>query len=174
MDLRERRDGACGLIGASGVDQHPDCVLQVTDRLVRLVEEVAEAAEVVQQPADVLLVIDLLVQRAGSLGVVARGDPVAFALGDQRGLKVDVCGHAPVLESLRELERALYVLASRLVVALAAPAARAPVEDLRTQPVARESRASGRGRAARSRRAPPRCPGAPTLRRRASVARAPA
>ena len=104
-------------------------------------QEVAEAAEVVEQPADVGLVLDLGVQRPRALGVVARRDPVALALGDQRSLEVDVSSHALVLEPFGELERALDVFARCLVIALAAPAARAPVEDLRAQKIAREPRA---------------------------------
>src|SRR5262249_13511056 len=68
-------------------------------------------------------------------------DPVTFALGDQRCLEENVCGHALVLETLCELEGALDVLACRLVIALAAPAPGAPVEDLRAQAIAREARA---------------------------------
>ena len=63
------------------------------------------------------------------------------ALGDQRGLEVRLAERARVVHRLRELERALDVLARGLVVALAAVAARAPREDVRAEQVGRERRA---------------------------------
>jgi len=64
---------------------------------------------------------------------------VAVALRDDRGLEVDVAEGPLVAESLRELERALDVLARPLPVALAAVAARAPREDVRPEQVARHA-----------------------------------
>src|SRR3954447_23852835 len=52
-------------------------------------------------------------------------------------------GHPLVFEPVGELERALDVLARGLEVTLAAPAPRAPVEDLRPQQVARQAGALG-------------------------------
>ena len=61
---------------------------------------------------------------------------MAHALGHERGLEVDIRHRAVVVERLRELERALDVLARGLEVTLAAVAARAPAEDLRAKQVA--------------------------------------
>ena len=63
---------------------------------------------------------------------------MAHALRDKRGLEVDVRHRAVVVECLRQLERALDVLARGLEVALPAVAAGAPAEDLGAQQVARE------------------------------------
>ena len=80
---------------------------------------------------------------ARPLGVVAREHPVALAVGDERGLEVRGADRAGVVRVLGELERALDVLARGLVVALAAPAARAPREDVRAELVGRQARALG-------------------------------
>ena len=77
----------------------------------------------VADETDVALVVQLLVERLGALGVVAGEHPVTGALGDQRGLEIAVRGHAAVADGLRELERPLGVLARGLEVALAAMAA---------------------------------------------------
>ena len=77
-------------------------------------------------------------------------------------------GHALVVEPLGELERALDVLARGLVVALAAPAAGAPVEDLRAEQVAREpERSASCERLVEAARPPSRCSKACSGRRRA-------
>ena len=102
-------------------------------------------AEVVQQPADVRAVGELLVLRLRLLGVRAGEHPVPVALGEHRRLEVGLAEGARVVHRLGELERALDVLARRLVVALAAVAARAPREDVQ--------RAAGRTAAPSARRA---------------------
>ena len=114
--------------------------LQPLDRLVGLAEQELEPAEVVEQPADVAAVVQLLVRRLRPLGVRARQHPVPVALGDQRGLEVRLARGAHVVHRLGELERELDVLARRLVVALAAVAARPPGEDARPEEVGRERR----------------------------------
>ena len=121
-----------------------DC-LQVVDRLLGLAEHELEAAEVEHQAADVALVVQLLVDRLRLLRVVPRGDPVAHALCDERGLEVRVRDRAPVVGAARELERCLDVLAGRLEVALAATAARPPAEDVGAQEVARKLGGAGEG-----------------------------
>ena len=117
--------------------------LQARDRLLGLAEQELEPAEVVQQPADVQPVGQLLVLRLRPLGVRAGEHPVPVALGDQRGLEVGLAERARVVHRLGELERARDVVARGLVVALAAVAARAPREHVRAQQVGRERRAVG-------------------------------
>ena len=77
------------------------------------------------------------------LGVRAGEHPVALAVGDERRLEVRGADRARIVGVLGELERALDVLARGLVVALAAPAARAPGEDVRAERVGRQARALG-------------------------------
>src|SRR5215210_3606467 len=77
------------------------------------------------------------------LRVPASEHPVALALREDRGLEVQMRDRLGIPDTLRELERALDVLARSLVVALAAIAAGAPVEDVRDQEVGREARALG-------------------------------
>src|SRR6185503_19883924 len=91
------------------------------------------------------LVVQLLAVGLGALRVAAGEYPVAHALGDHRSLEVRAGHRLLVAEILRELKRALDVLARRLEVTLAAIAARAPAEDLGTQQVARQIRALGDG-----------------------------
>jgi hypothetical protein len=55
---------------------------------------------------------------------------VPHPLADKRSLEVDVRGLARIVERLRELERALDVLARCFEVTLAAIAPRAPAEDV--------------------------------------------
>ena len=68
---------------------------------------------------------------------------MSLAVGDERRLEVRSADGARVVRVLGELQRALDVLACGLVVALAAPAARAPREDVRTQRVGRQARPLG-------------------------------
>src|SRR6266550_1887104 len=77
------------------------------DRLLGLAEVEVQATEVVEQPADVSLVVDLLVVGLRALSVIARLDPVPHPLADKRSLEVRVRGLARIVERLRELERAL-------------------------------------------------------------------
>src|SRR5436309_5374052 len=102
-----------------------------------------EAAEVVEQPADVSLVVDLLVVGLRALSVIARLDPVPHPLADKRSLEIGVRGLARIVERLRELERALDVLARCFEVPLAPVAARAPPEDVGAEAVARKLGALG-------------------------------
>src|SRR4029450_11814941 len=104
----------------------------------RLAEEEADPAEVVQHLADGRAVGDLFELRLGLLGVLPGEDPLALPLGHERRVEVDAGDGAGVVESLRQLERALEILARRLVVALAPVAARAETEDLGAGPVARK------------------------------------
>ena len=143
VHVGERRDDVGRLGVAALVEQDAVGALQVLDRALGLAELEVEAAEVVQQAADVALVVELLVVGLRALRVAAREHPVAHALGDERGLEVDVRHRAVVVERLRQLERALDVLARGLEVALAAVAAGAPAEDLGAKQVARQLRALG-------------------------------
>ena len=68
---------------------------------------------------------------------------MSLPLGDERSLEVRVRDRAPVADVLRELERALDVLAGGDVVALKAMAPRAPAEDVGAEQVAREPRLLG-------------------------------
>src|SRR5205807_10363448 len=104
------------------LQRDPIGILEEADRLFGPAEEVGEPTEVVQQPADVRLVGELLVTGPRALGIRPREHPVAFALSDQRRLEVDVRDGALVVDALRELERALDILAGRLPVALATAA----------------------------------------------------
>ena len=115
------------------------CLSRV-DRPVGPAEQELEPAEVVEQPADVAAVAQLLVRRLRLLRVRPRQHPVPVALGDQRGLEVRVARGAHVVHRLRELERELDVLARRLVVALPPVAARAPRVDARPEEVGRDLR----------------------------------
>src|SRR5213592_4501124 len=105
------------------------------DRLLGLTEVEVQAAEVVEQPADVSLVVDLLVGLC-ALRVVARLDPVPHPLADKRSLEERIRGLPRIVERLCELERALDVLARCFEIALAPIAARAPAEDVGAQTVA--------------------------------------
>src|SRR5256885_1057905 len=113
------------------------------DRLLGLAEVEVQATEVVEQPADVSLVVDLLVVGLRALSVIARLDPVPHPLADKRSLEVRVRGFARIVERLRELERALDVLARCFEISLAAVTTRAPAEDVRAQTVARKLGALG-------------------------------
>src|SRR5581483_12116284 len=109
---------------------------QELDRPVGVPEREVEAAEVVQQAADVRAVLELLVVAARPFGIGPGEKPVPLALGDERRLEVRPGRGLAVARGLGELERALHVLAGRLPVALAAVAPGAPVEDLAAEPVA--------------------------------------
>ena len=143
MHLRERRDGRRRVLVAADLERDRERVLQVLDRLLGLAEQELDAAEVVQQPADVRAVGELLVLRLRLLGVRARKHPVAVALGEHRRLEVRLSEGTCVVHRLGELERALDVLARGLVVALAPVAARAPREDVEPKLIRREPGALG-------------------------------
>src|SRR5829696_1574903 len=141
VDLRQRRHRRCGLVLVVQLQRDPERLLQPHDRLVGFPEQELDDAEVVQQPADVLPVCKLFVLGLRALGVRARQNPVAVALGEQRRLEVDLAERLRVLLRLGELERALDVLARRLVIALAAVAARAPRENVGAEEIRRKRRA---------------------------------
>src|SRR6185503_17217285 len=100
------------------------------DRLLRLAELEVEAAEIVEQLADVGLVGELLVLGLRALGIRAGEHPVPRALRDQRSLEIVVGDRSAVIQAFGELERPLDVFAGSLPVALTAVAARAPAEDV--------------------------------------------
>src|SRR5829696_1187784 len=141
VDLRQRRHRRCGLVLVVQLQRDPERLLEPHDRLVGFPEQELDDAEVVQQPADVLPVCKLFVLGLRALGVRARQNPVAVALGEQRRLEVDLAERLRVLLRLGELERALDVLARRLVIALAAVAARAPRENVGAEEIRRKRRA---------------------------------
>src|SRR4051794_13742399 len=126
MDVGERRNDVRRLRIAALVEQHAVRVLQILDRLLGLAEVEVQPAEVVEQPADVTLVTDLLVVGLCPLGVIARLDPVPHPLADERSLEERIRRLARIVERLRELERALDILARSLEVSLPAVAARTP------------------------------------------------
>ena len=107
--------------------------------MLGLAELEVQAAEVVQQAADVSLIVDLLVVGLCALGVAARLDPVPHPLGDQRSLEETFRHLARIVQRLRELERALDVFTRCFEVPLASVAARAPAEDVGAQQVARQA-----------------------------------
>ena len=143
MDLRERRHGLRRVGVVPEVEGDAERFLEVRDRLVGLPERERQAADVVVQPPDVPVLGEILVDRLGLLGVLAREHPVALALGEQRGLEVRVRHRRRSSTPHGELERALDVFLRRLEVALPAVAPRARLEDLRTEEVAREPGALG-------------------------------
>ncbi len=85
----------------------------------------------------VTVVADDLVEVAGGLGVPPCEHEAALPVGHERGLQVDLRPAPLVSEGVDELEGTLDVLAGSLVVALPAVAARAPLVDVRAQPVVR-------------------------------------
>ena len=143
MNLCERGHGLRSVCITAGLERDPECRLEQHDRLVRLAEQEVQAAEVVRELPDVHLVGELLVRATCLLGVGASEHPVPFAVGDERGLEIRGADRARVIRALCELQRALDVLARGFVVALTAPAPRAPGKDVRTQRVGREPRALG-------------------------------
>src|SRR6266566_2185984 len=143
MNLGERRNGLRSVGLVAGVEGDLEGFLQLVDGLLGLAEQEVEHSEVVGEPADVDLVGELLVRALRLLGVAAGEHPVALAVGDDRSLEVRLADRARILDGLGELERALDVLARGLVVAVVAPAAGAPGEDLRPECVAGEPGALG-------------------------------
>src|SRR5689334_21661085 len=138
MHVGKRWDDARGLRVAALVEQHAVRVLQMLDCLLGLAEMEVQATEVVEQSADVSLVVDLLVVGLRALSVISRLDPVPHPLADERSLEVRVRGLPRIVERLRELESALDVLARGFEVPLPAVAPRAPAEDVGAQAVARK------------------------------------
>src|SRR5579884_1321986 len=139
MDLRERRNGAAGVGVAPEVEGDRERLLEQLHGLVGVAEQEVETAEVVRELADVNPIRELAVGLPRLLGVVARQHPVALAVGDEGSLEVRGPDRAEILDPLGQLESALDVVAGRLEVALALPAARAPREDVRLERVARQA-----------------------------------
>ena len=137
--MRERRDDLAGVGVVADVERGSERVLQEHDCLVRLSEQVVEAAEVTQEPRAGGAVGELLVVLLRPLGVLPGEDPMPLTLGEERSLEVEVGEGPRTVHALRELERPLDVFARRLEVALTAVTARAPVQDRRAQLVAREA-----------------------------------
>src|SRR5215210_6587416 len=143
VNLRERRDGA-GRVGLAAVlEEHLERLVQLLDRLLGLAEGEVDPAEVVQDAPDGRAVRDLLELRLRLLGVLAGENPLPLALGDERRLEVDTRDGAGVVETFRELERALEILARGLEVALTPVAARAQPQDLGPKAVAGKLRPLG-------------------------------
>src|SRR5207237_1965764 len=141
LDLRERRDDRRDFDVVAVLEHDRERLVETRERLVGLPEQELESAEVVEQLADVRAVAQLFVLRLRALRIRAREHPMAVALRDQRGLEVRLAECACVVQRLRELERALDVLARGLIVALAAIAPRAPGEDVRAKQIGRKLRA---------------------------------
>src|SRR6266576_2294083 len=110
-----------------------NCVLQERECVFWMSEQEVDATEVVQQPAEIAAVGQLLVCSLGALRVRPREHPVAFAIGDDRRLEVDVRGSARVVQALRELECALDVLTRGLEVAATPVAPRTPGKNVRAE-----------------------------------------
>src|SRR5919109_1864326 len=143
--LRSRRDGAGGIRLAAVLEQHLERLVQLLDRLLGLAQQEVETAEVVEHPADRRAVRDLLELCLRLLRVLPSQDPLALALGDKRRLEVDTGDGPGVVQTLGELERALEILASRLVVPLAPIAPRSQAQGLRAEAIARQLGALGEG-----------------------------
>src|SRR6266545_188113 len=124
VDLGKRRHRLRGVGIVPEVESDAEGLLEMRDSLLRLPEEEIESADVIEQTADVPFLGEILEDRLGLLRVRAGKHPVTLALGDERRLEVDGC--------LRGLE-----------VALAPVAARARLEDPRTEQVARQVGALG-------------------------------
>ncbi len=119
VNLRERGDRGRRVLVAPDLERDRECVLEMLDRLLGLAEQELEAAEVVQQAADVDAVCELLVLTLRPLGIGTREHPVTAALGEHRSLEVRLPERAQILHRIGELECVLDVLARGLVVALA-------------------------------------------------------
>jgi hypothetical protein len=91
-------------------------LFQAGYRLLRPAEQELEASEVVEQPPDVGGFGRFLVLRLGALRVGARENPVAVALGDERGLEIRLAEGVRILDAIGQLEGALDVLPGCLVV----------------------------------------------------------
>ena len=119
------------------------------DGILLVSQEERQTAEHEQEPADVALVVQLLVELLRPLRVAARENVVALPLRDERGLEVRVRDRRAVAELLRELERALDVVVCGDVVAQPAVTARAPLQDVRAEQVARQTGTLGERRVPR-------------------------
>ena len=113
------------------------------DGVLLVSQEKREPAEHEMQTADVSLVVRLLVQLLRPLCVGAGENVMALPLRDERRLEVRARDRLAVSELLRELERTLDVVARRDVVAKPATAARAPLQDVGAEKIARELGALG-------------------------------
>ena len=137
MDLGERAQDIAGLRLELRVDEDRERLLELRDRRVVVAERVVEAGEVVEHASLGDDVADRLEQVARCLGVAAREHPAPLPLGDEGRLQVHLRAPPGVVECLDELEGAIDVLAGCFPVALAPVAPRAPLVDVRAQPVVR-------------------------------------
>ena len=85
------REPGLGLVAGLERDLGSASVEQL-DGPLGVAEREVQAAEVVQQPADVRAVLELLVVAARPLRVRPREQPVALALGDERAWKYACAG----------------------------------------------------------------------------------
>ena len=97
VHLRERSDCLRRLGVVPDLEGDAERVLQDRDRPLGMPEKEVEAAEVVQEPADVRAVSELLVVRLRALSVRSRQNPVALTIGDERRLEREVGHRARVL-----------------------------------------------------------------------------
>ena len=111
-------------------------MLEVGDGDLRLAEQEAQAAEVVEEARLGLAVAVVDRERPRALGVEAREQRIAAAFGDERALHLRVGLEPAVADLLGELDRAVRVALGGFPFALKLVAARAPFEGLRAQPVA--------------------------------------
>ena len=142
-DLRERGADVAGVDREVEVDEDLEGPLEQCDRPAVVAEEVVETGEIVQQARNGRAISERREQLARALGVRARERPRALPLRDERRLEQRV-GDAPYVGGgLGELERSLDVLLRGDPVAVAAVAARAPVEHVRAKPVGEDVVALG-------------------------------
>src|SRR5438105_4159888 len=78
--------------GATDLEVEAERFLEQRDGLVRMPEQEVDPAQVVHQATEIAAIGDLLVDRPRPLGVRTCEHPVALAVGDDRGLEVDVGG----------------------------------------------------------------------------------
>ena len=116
VHLCERRDHRRYVVLRAVVEGDRERLFQAGYRLLRPAEQELEASEVVEQPPDVGGFGRFLVLRLGALRVGARENPVAVALGDERGLEIRLAEGVRILDAIGQLEGALDVLPGCLVV----------------------------------------------------------
>src|SRR2546423_3298910 len=122
MHLRERGNRLSRVGVVSCLERNRKGLLQMHDGVVRLAEQIVEAAKVVEHATEVDSVAVRLVELLRALRECACPEPVTAALGHDRRLEGDVRDRERVAEAFRELERELDVLTRRLEVALASRA----------------------------------------------------
>src|SRR5919201_3943749 len=120
------------------LERDAERVLEERDGVIGVAEQERDRAEVVDEPAEVATIGELLVDRLGAFGVRPRQHPMPYADGDDRGLEEDVGRRMSVVEPFGELERALDVFAGSFEVATPAVAAGGPGKDVRAEGIGRE------------------------------------